>query len=68
MLFVCPPKFYLSIIFYFLLGPLLVQGENKINVCAKFWRTKKEYHCIFGSGLSTLNYILYQKLGLYVDT
>jgi len=55
VLFVCPPKFCVSIVFFFLLGPLKVSRETGDNAYAEFGGSRqKECSGIFRSGLLTI--------------
>ena len=50
ILFVCPPKFCISIVFVLSWDRCKVQREAGNNAYAKFGGKKKEYYGIFRSG------------------
>ena len=51
ILFVCPPKFYISIVFVFSWDHCKVPRETGNNAYVKCGETNKEYYGIFRSGL-----------------
>ena len=50
LVYFCPPEFFITVVFIFLLGITVVLREIKNNAYAKFWRANKVYYGQCGSG------------------